>query len=607
LNSILPILALPLFGALLMLLVGRKLPHAVVSALCCGTVLGAFALSLAAVLSGGEQQVVLGPWLPATQTNWGFVFDRLSGLFAVVITGIGFLIHVYSVGYMKEDAGYYRYFGYLNFFVFAMLLLVLGNGILLFAGWEGVGLASYLLIGFWFHRPAAARAGMKAFIVNRVGDAALIIAFIWIIWDTAYRPPHGPADVNWEWIALLLLAGAIGKSAQFPLHVWLPDAMEGPTPVSALIHAATMVTAGVYLIARLHGVFEHAVRVSAVLGSLGAFTALFAASVALAQNDIKRVLAWSTISQLGYMFLALGTGAYWVAIFHMVTHAFFKALLFLGAGNVIHALSGEQDLRKMGGLRKTLPKTHILMWIGAASAAGVPGLAGFFSKDAVLAAAWGAPALYAVGLVTSVVTAFYVWRLMYLIFYGTARAEHLHAHEPPATMIAPLAVLAIGAIAAGWFSPQTFLAPALGEHRETGAPEILLMGLSAVAALAGWRLASRSYLNAWPRVLRRAFFVDEFYNRFLVHGLVLGGGRLLSALDSRVVDGGVNGAGWLARVFSRFSIWWDTWIVDGLVRLTSFLVKMSSYPVRFAQSGNVQFYALVILAGLITFVGYLFA
>jgi NADH-quinone oxidoreductase subunit L len=606
-------LALPLFGALLMLLIGRKLPHAVVSVICCGTVLGAFMFAASSLLRlNGTTQSVFLPWLPALDADWGVLFDPLSALFATVITGIGFLIHVYSVGYMKEDAGYYRYFGYLNLFVFAMLLLVLANNyVLMFAGWEGVGLASYLLIGFWFHRPAAARAGMKAFVVNRVGDVGFMLA-IFLIWtvigSVRLADLHGPTsdlhDFRYDLISLLLVIAAIGKSAQFPLHVWLPDAMEGPTPVSALIHAATMVTAGVYLLARSHVILP---QFFPILAMLGAFTAIFAASIALAQNDIKRVLAWSTISQLGYMFLALGTGAYWVAIFHMLTHAFFKALLFLSAGNVIHALYGEQDLRKMGGLRKALPKTHALMLIGSASAAGVPGLAGFFSKDAVLASAWGAPALYAVGLATALLTAFYMWRLMYLVFYGIAREEHVHAHEPSLVMTAPLAVLAVGAIAAGWFAPQKFLAPVLGEHRETGAPEYLLMGFSALMALAGWWLAKGRYLNQWPRVLQRAYFVDEFYDRVFVRGLALGGGRLLNAMDSRVVDGGVNGAAWLTRAISRISIWWDTWIVDGLVRLTAFLVKMSSYPVRFAQSGYVQFYALVTLLGLITFVGYLFA
>ncbi len=611
------ILALPLFGALLMLLVGRKLPHAAISVICCGTVLGSFVLALAALLElRAPQEVILGTWLPALHADWGFSFDRLSATFALTTTGIGFLIHVYSVGYMKEDAGYYRYFGYLNFFIFAMLLLVLANNyVLMFAGWEGVGLASYLLIGFWFHRPAAAKAGIKAFIVNRVGDAGFLLAIFaaWLLRGGSQTTPGrifvSDLRVVDPMIGVLLMSGlllgAAGKSAQLPLHVWLPDAMEGPTPVSALIHAATMVTAGVYLLARAQVVLP------VVVSSVGAFTAIFAASVALAQNDIKRTLAWSTISQLGYMFLALGTGAYWVAIFHMVTHAFFKALLFLGAGNVIHAVSGEQDLRRMGGLRKALPKTHALMLIGAASAAGVPGLAGFFSKDAILASAWSVPLLYITGLATALLTAFYMWRMMYLIFYGSAREHHGHVHEPPAIMIAPLYVLAAGAIGAGWFTPRAFLSPVFDWRFRSApvetAPEFLLMAVSAIVALAGWWFARRMYLNQWPRFLERGYYIDEIYDRVFVRGLALGGGRALSAIDSRIVDGGVNGAGWLTRAVSRLSVWWDAWIVDGVVRAASFLVRMSSYPVRFLESGYVQFYALVILTGLITFVGYLFA
>jgi len=588
------ILALPLLGALLMFLAGRRLPHAVISAVCCGTALGSFIC----VLLSADQNVTYAEWLPSLNAAWGLNLDALSRVMALVITGVGFLIHVYSVGYMREDAGYYRYFGYLNFFVFAMLLLVLANNyVLMFAGWEGVGLASYLLIGFWFHRPAAAAAGMKAFVVNRVGDVGLLLAILAIQLNVPAAP----------WIAALLVVGAIGKSAQFPLHTWLPDAMEGPTPVSALIHAATMVTAGVYLIARSQTIFESAAQVSAGVAWIGALSAILAASVALAQNDIKRVLAWSTVSQLGYMFLALGTGAYWVAIFHMVTHAFFKALLFLGAGNVIHAVYGEQDLRKMGGMRTALPKTHALMLVGAASAAGVPGLAGFFSKDAILASAWSAPLLFVVGMAAALLTAAYMTRLMYLIFYGTAREERLHMHEPPMVMIAPLAVLAVGAIAAGYVSPRFLLTPVLGAEREAGAPEWIVMALATAVAGAGWWFARGRYLNSWPAFLQRAFYIDEIYDAVFVRGFALGGGRLLSAFDARVLDAGVNGVGWLTRLVSRVSIWWDIWIVDGLVRAASFAVKMSSYPVRFVQSGYVQFYALVMLAGLITFVGYLFA
>jgi NADH-quinone oxidoreductase subunit L len=604
------ILLLPLLGAAFVLLgqilTRRKLPKNLVSVICCGTVLGSFLLAITTLLRLQQpQEVILGSWLPALGADWGFLFDHLSGLFACIITGVGFLIHVYSTGYMKDDAGYARYFGYLNLFVFAMLLLVLANNyVLLFAGWEGVGLASYLLIGFWFDSHAAGKSANKAFIVNRAGDAALMLG-IWLIWKEVgsihlYAFTDAPSR-TFFWIPALLMIGAFGKSAQFPLLVWLPDAMVGPTPVSALIHAATMVTAGVYLLAR--GGFA-----APTVAIIGAFTAIFAASIATAQHDIKRVLAWSTISQLGYMFLALGTGAYSIAVWHMLTHAFFKALLFLSAGNVIHALGGEQDLYKMGGLRRHLPKTHALMLIGAAAAAGVPGLAGFFSKDAVLSSAFGTfPILYVVGLITALMTAFYMWRLMYLTFYGEARAHHHHVHEAPMVQLIPMGILAIGAIFAGYWSPVKFLAPALGEARETQAPELILMAVSAAVALGGWLLAKQFYLKPTAPLLQHGYYLDHFYDVVFVRGLALGGSRVLSALDSKVVDGGVNGAGWLARLLGGMSDWWDRWIVDGAVRLTGFFVKMSSYPSRFLQTGSVQFYALIFLGGLLALTGYLFA
>ena len=581
------ILALPLFGALLMLLIGRKLPHALVSVICCGTVGAAFVLAAAAWLNFSQPvEVVAGPWIPAVHADWGLRLDRLSGTFALVITGIGFLIHLYSVGYMKDDGGYARYFGSMNLFLFAMLLLVLANNfVLMFAGWEGVGLASYLLIGFWFHRPSAVKAATKAIIVNRIADVGLLVAILWSL----YREP-GTEESNW--IGLLFLIGAIAKSAQFPLHVWLPDAMEGPTPVSALIHAATMVTAGVYLMNRVSGP-------APLVAAIGAFTAIFAASIAIAQHDIKRVLAWSTISQLGYMFLALGVGARDVAIFHMITHAFFKALLFLAAGNVIHALSGEQDLNKMGGLRRSLPRTHILMVIGAASLAGVPGFAGFFSKDQILTSAWGHNVLITVGFITALLTAFYAFRLIYLVFYGSAREEHEHVHEPAFVMAAPAMILAIGSVIAGW--------PIVSGHAIGAGRELAIMGISAVIAGIGWVLARRFYLRAMPNILARAYYVDEIYDAVFVRGFVLRGGRILNAFDGRIVDGGVNGVGWVSRFISQISIWWDTWIVDGLVRVTAFLIRLGSYPVRFAESGFVQFYALVFLGGLIVFVGYFVA
>src|SRR5208337_4349337 len=398
--------------------------------------------------------------------------DPLSSVMILVVTGVGFLIHVYSTGYMAHDNGFYRFFGYLNLFVFFMLMLVLANNyILLFVGWEGVGLCSYLLIGFYFHKKSAADAGKKAFIVNRVGDAGFILGMLlmfsllgtvrFLDVNAALRSGHFHAETAGfgalSATALLLFVGATGKSAQFPLYVWLPDAMEGPTPVSALIHAATMVTAGVYMVARSAGLFQLTPSTSTVVAVVGAFTAILAATIALVQNDIKRVLAYSTVSQLGYMFLALGVGAYWVAIFHLFTHAFFKALLFLCSGSVIHAMSGEQDMRHMGGLKDKIPITHWTMFVGSVAIAGIPGLAGFFSKDEILWQAYSSPLgskfLYMIGLVTAGLTAFYMWRMMNMTFYGKSRVKpevEAHIHESPASMTVPLSILAIGSVFVGW-------------------------------------------------------------------------------------------------------------------------------------------------------------
>lgn len=619
----------PLFGALAMLLVGRRLANRAVSVLCCATVVASFAIAVAAftgLLADPVRAAVnasLGVWLPSLGAAWGFQWDTLSALLTLIITGIGSLIHIYSVGYMKNEGGLYRYFGYLNFFIFAMLLLVLAdNYVLLFAGWEGVGLSSYLLIGFWFRTWDAASAGMQAFIVNRVGDAGLMLG-IFLVWTTfgsvRFADLHaGQANVTYEVIALLLLLGAIGKSAQFPLHIWLPVAMAGPTPVSALIHAATMVTAGVYLIARSHIIFENASQASMIVAGLGAFTAIFAATVATAKTDIKRVLAWSTISQLGYMFLALGVGAYWVAIFHLVTHAFFKALLFLGAGNVIHALDGEQDLHQMGGLKKSMPRTHFLMLVGAISASGLPGFAGFFSKDEILARVYGSghnsALLYSVGLITALATSFYMWRLMYLAFYGAPRAETV-AHEAPAVMNAPLYVLGFGAVFAGIIGMpgvhflSTLLEGPLGsEARLSDSTAWALMAASTVVAIAGLVLGGRLYLRQWRGLIGMAlaerFYVDHVLHAVFVRGIALGGGNLFSRFDAAVIDGGVNGTGRLVRLGGAVSRWWDRWIVDGLVRLTAWTVKISSYPMRLTQTGSVQLYALVFLGGLVAVVSF---
>ena len=687
LDSIWLIPLFPLFGAAVMLLLGRKFDpqvghhgtskaRVVVSLLCPGTVLLSFIFSVGAVaqLAGLPEkvhQVIQFTWLAGLPfspqsggltrfaADWGFLLDPLSSVMILVVSGVGFVIHVYSIGYMGHEGGYYRFFGYLNLFVFFMLMLVLANNyVLMFVGWEGVGLCSYLLIGFYFHKKSAADAGKKAFIVNRIGDAGFLLGMLlmFAVFGTARF-----LDVNQilasgrftaetagfgvlSAMALLLFLGATGKSAQFPLYVWLPDAMEGPTPVSALIHAATMVTAGVYMVARSNMLFRLAPETSLLVAVIGAFTAVLAASIALVQNDIKRVLAYSTISQLGYMFMACGVGAYWVAIFHLYTHAFFKALLFLGSGSVIHAISGEQDMRKMGGLKDKIPVTYWTMLIGTLAIAGIPGLAGFFSKDEILWRVFssGFSAVYVVGIVTAGMTAFYMWRLMALTFYGPSRVDpkaSAHIHESPRVMTIPLVVLAAGSILAGWMGvpklwsalPESFrafehwLAPAVSgegahaaaEHAYTASTEWLLMGLSVAAACLGIFLAWHFYQRRPERaeavrqaagplytVLYNKWYVDEIYDFLFVNGLAKGGGNALVSFDNRVVDGGVNGAGWLTRSSSTLSIWWDTWVVDGAVRLSSFLVKLSSYPVRIVQTGSVQAYALVFVLGVVLVFGY---
>ncbi len=702
----------PLCGAALMLLVGKRLdpqpastvaiapgvgpagdshsgggvqahdhahPHSplkfLIGLICPGTILLSFLLSVGAVwqLSGlthRTHEVIQFSWvaglpfhlangqLGTFQADWGFLLDPLSSVMILVVTGIGFLIHVYSTGYMAHDNGYYRFFGYLNLFVFFMLMLVLANNYaLLFVGWEGVGLCSYLLIGFYYHKKSAGDAGKKAFIVNRVGDSGFILGMLLMLsvlgtlrfTDVAKALHSGQFTAETAGfgvlsaMALLLFIGATGKSAQIPLYVWLPDAMEGPTPVSALIHAATMVTAGVYMVARSAPLFQLTPQTSGIVAIVGAGTAIFAASIALVQNDIKRVLAYSTVSQLGYMFLALGVGAYWVAIFHLFTHAFFKALLFLCSGSVIHSLGGEQDMRNMGGLKNRIPVTHWTMFVGSVAIAGIPGLAGFFSKDEILWQAFSSPlgskALWAVGLATAAMTAFYMWRLMFLTFYGKSRVKpevEAHIHESPRSMTVPLTVLAAGSVLAGWLGtpklwnlPEFFrgfegwLAPlfgageAAGETAHSAGTEWGLMILSVLIAIAGILLARFLYLMK-PEIPGRIqaaagpvykwaynkWYIDELYDFLFVNGLGKGGAKVCGAFDSGVVDGGVNGAGWLTRLSGSISGWWDTWIIDGAVRLGSFLVKMLSYPVCLLQTGRVQSYALFVVLGVLAFFWY---
>src|SRR6202140_3710219 len=473
----------PLAGAAIMFFSGRHLPKDAVNLFCVCSVFLSFLHALGAVLKlfslpAGQRiyQQIFFQWVTPgampTSTglvnfvaDWGYLLDPLSCVMVIVVTFVGFLIHVYSIGYMDHEGGYYRFFGYLNLFMFSMLTLVLANNLLLlFVGWEGVGLCSYLLIGFYFLKESAADAGKKAFIVNRIGDAGFLLGMLLVAatFGTVRFTELAPAIEAGNFpigsgvmtaIALLLFVGATGKSAQIPLYVWLPDAMEGPTPVSALIHAATMVTAGVYMITRMNVVFQLAPVALGVVATVGAVTALYAATMGLVQNDIKRVLASSPISQLGYMFLALGVGAYTSGIFHLMTHAFFKALLCLGSGSVIHAMSGEQDMRKMGGLWGKIPKTAWTFVIAAVAISGIPPLAGFVSKDAILGAAFDArPLLWVIGFITAGMTAFYMFRLVFLTFFGESRVPHdveHHIHESPRSMTVPLMILALLSVAGG--------------------------------------------------------------------------------------------------------------------------------------------------------------
>ena len=694
---------LPALGATIMFLFGRKLQKASVSAVCVGTIVLAFLMACGAVwqYSGWSStpehfhqpyQTILYTWLgtdtghmnytthdgspSAFQADAGFLLDPLSSIWLLFVTGVGMLIHIYSIGYMAHEGGYYRFFGYLNLFMFSMLTLVLANNyVLMFVGWEGVGLCSYLLIGFYFHRKSATDAGNKAFIVNRIGDAGFLLGMFFIAWyfgslrfiDVTAAARSGYFAIGDPIITaatLLLFVGACGKSAQLPLYVWLPDAMEGPTPVSALIHAATMVTAGVYMVARSNALFVLAPTSMKTVAIVGALTAIFAASIGLVQNDIKRVLAYSTVSQLGYMFLALGVGAFAAGVFHVFTHSFFKALLFLGAGSVIHSMSGEQDMRNMGDLGHRIPTTHRTMFIATLAIAGIFPFAGFFSKDAILWETWSREGgayrlLWYVGYATALMTAFYMFRLMYLTFDGRPRMSHdveHHIHESPISMTAPLVVLALCAIVAGWLGwPHslggsdrftTFLEPVfatearvLQEEGRTGqlvtgvqeqhntGTEWLLMALSLAAAGIGWRMAWRSYSHADKgytepiaaaapliyNTLLNKYYVDEGYDYVFtgrrklgdVRLGVLGLGEASSWFDTNVVDGAVNAAGWITRLTATLSSWWDKWIIDGIgVNGPAIVARMLSYPARLLEWGLVQWYALVMTAGLVGFVFY---
>ena len=679
-----------------MLLFGRRLPKSVVNFCCVGAVALTFVWTLLAVWQfthsglpyythnlftwlgsdGGKMLYTLhGGGTAEFVVKAGVLLDPLSCVWLLFVTGVGTLIHIYSTGYMAHEGGYYRFFGYLNLFMFSMLTLMLANNyLMMFVGWDGVGLCSYLLIGFYFHKHSASTAANKAFITNRIGDAGVILGSLTIFWlfgtfdfvrVTELARAQSATLMGTGIITaatLLLFVGACGKSAQIPLYVWLPDAMEGPTPVSALIHAATMVTAGVYMVARSNALFVLAPETMKVVAVIGALTAIFAASIGLVQNDIKRVLAYSTVSQLGYMFLALGVGAFTAGVFHVFTHAFFKALLFLGSGSVIHAMGGQQDMRFMGNLRKKIPTTYLTMLIGTLAIAGIPGLAGFFSKDEILWQAWSAHngefrILWYVAFATALMTSFYMFRLIFLTFFGSSRMSHEvehHVHESPKSMTVPLVVLAFCAIFAGYLGVSPSLARFVGLHGDTnrfehflapvfenpsenaavaepsaategngeeGSPsEYILMALSIAAAGAGWWSARRAYAVSGAevrepinevapplyRTMLNKYYVDELYDKLFtgrtkigpVRLGAIGAGEALWKVDSGFIDGGVNEVGWLTRALGSVSSWWDKWIVDGIcVNGPAVVVRLLSYPARLVQAGLLQWYALVMVFG----------
>ncbi len=620
--SLVPLL--PLLGFLIVALGGKKLSQGVTSVIACGVILISFIISIflfTQLLSTPEDHrffsVTLFDWIKTGgfSASISFLVDPLSSLMLLIITGVGFLIHVYSIGYMHDDAGFHRFFSYLNLFVFFMLLLVMGaNYLLMFVGWEGVGLCSYLLIGFWFKNQNYNDAANKAFIMNRIGDLGLLLGVILIVmnfgslqYDEVFAKVSTVDTKTITVITMLLFVGAMGKSAQIPLYTWLPDAMAGPTPVSALIHAATMVTAGVYMVVR-NNIFYSLSPVSLELITIvGLATALFAATIALTQNDIKKVLAYSTVSQLGLMFVALGLGAYSTGIFHMATHAFFKALLFLCAGSVIHALQGEQDIRKMGGLKKYLPITYFTFLIGVLAISGIPPFAGFFSKDEILAHAFAHnPLIWGVALLASLLTVFYMFRLFFLTFYGKERASHNvmhHIHESPKNMALPLIVLAILSFVGGFMNvPESlfgsawlseFLAPvvaqstALGEpHHLSHATEYMLMGIVISFTLVIIVIAYNMYAkknqvpvsdeemdNGIQRTLYNKYYVDEIYDAIVVKPLY-----------------------WISE---KLDVVIERLAIDKLVNTVGGSVVWGSRGLRYLQNGGIGFYIFIMVVSII--------
>ena len=621
------VLLLPLLGSAINGLFGSKWPNKIVNTVALGSTGLSFICALEAVhefFASGQQafRKEFFDWIVAyndVRIGFDLQMDQLTVVMLLVVTGVGFIIHVYATGYMAHEGGYYRFFSYLNLFMFFMLTLVLAaNYVLLFVGWEGVGLCSYLLIGFYFLKKSASDAGKKAFIVNRIGDFGFMLGMFLLfrtfhsldfntVFDAANRLP---ADSMGQFgtltvACLLLFMGATGKSAQIPLYVWLPDAMEGPTPVSALIHAATMVTAGVYVVARSHILFTHAPTAMYVVAVIGCATAFFAATIGLVQSDIKKVLAYSTVSQLGYMFLACGVGAFSAGIFHLMTHAFFKALLFLSAGSVIHAMGGEQDMWKMGGLSSKIKVTFACMLAGTIAIAGFPPFAGFFSKDAILFGAYtsenSGKILYGIGLLAAIFTSFYMFRLIYLTFFGPNRYDNhkVHVHESPSSMTVPLMILAVLSLVGGWFALPAFwggknyfaefLGPLFGTEEVPGmnaaqahSLELALSGVAVVAATIGlivaWRLYGKGVKEGTStglhKVLYNKYYVDELYQAAIVGPLV-----------------------WLSR-----NVFWkvvDTGIIDGSVNGVASGATAVGDTLRHTQSGNTRSYAVWVVIGAI--------
>ncbi|MFQ5479147.1 MAG: NADH-quinone oxidoreductase subunit L [Candidatus Binatia bacterium] len=648
----------PLFGALVNFFFGTRIQkragRAGVALVACGASLLSFvlvAVSFLRLVGSPESSRLfidrLGAWIHigSLDVALAFQFDPLSAVMTLVVTGIGSLIHLYSYGYMDDEPAAWRFFALLNLFMFAMLTLVLGDNVLLmFVGWEGVGLCSWALIGFWHQDHVNTTAGNKAFIVNRIGDFGFLIGMMMLFWamnaaghgSLTFRElaaNAGQLEGMLVWgvpvatlVTLFLFIGATGKSAQIPLYVWLPDAMAGPTPVSALIHAATMVTAGVYMIGRFSFIFSMAPDTMAVVATVGALTAFFAATIGVAQNDIKKVLAYSTVSQLGYMFIAMGVGAYAAGIFHLMTHAFFKACLFLGSGSVIHAMHHEQDMRNMGGLKRYMPRTFWTFLIATIAISGVPGTAGFFSKDEIL---WQAylhdPLLWGLGFAGAGITAFYMFRLVFMTFYGECRAdEHTraHLHESSGWMTWPLVLLAGGSLLAGFLGVPLalggsnvfahFLEPVVGHVGHEGHHSLALeyglmtasVGIAALGIVLAWLIYRRGVLSAesfasagrgWPyRLFLNKYYVDELYHATFVSG-TLALSRVLAWVDSRVVDGVVNGAAWVTRLGSRFNGFFDNLIVDGLVNLIARVVHTTGGAVRRIQTGSINAYLYVIV------------